>query len=420
MYANKSIENAAGFFNLGTAITISFTPVLCEQGSYAAALAGMGLVALAPLVFFRPLLPVMARYPCMQSDPGEESRGEGGLSGVPAAQAGFADFSERRFSSGNRMVSSDTEDNSTDSAYDAAMRTAVGSARGAAVPPTDGHGSVAVGTPQDPRNKQSDPKAGVQMHIKATGTQRQTPATQAEADAGTTASSSGGPNMDAWSVATGQMKEARDDGRTAMRERAGKRSWRALFALVWCHSVIGWLFFTFAHWIPEYLHSLHIGGAAALGTASALPWVATAGTSFAFGALFQWLRGCGLSAFTSQSVAHTGACLGAAGALVPLARVATPSPALALACMGSALALQACNYSGFHAYVQTFGAERAGSILGFTNSCGIVSGMLANWVLARTVEQTGSYASYFGMTVAVCASSWVIWILFLRSEQIKL
>ena len=215
----------------------------------------------------------------------------------------------------------------------------------------------------------------------------------------------------------GSAATQQGEQRGASAEPRGWRKLPPLFALAWAHSAIGWGFFTFQNWIPTYLQSLNVGGPGTLGLLSALPWAATAIMTFATGRAFETLRRSGWSAFRAQTVAHTCACLGASAVLLPMA-LQPAGPALSIACMGGALALQTCNYAGFHAYVQTCGAHRAGAVLGVTNSCGIVTGIAANEVLGQAVASSGSYAAMFGVTAVVYASSWVFWVLCLRGKPL--
>jgi hypothetical protein len=197
-------------------------------------------------------------------------------------------------------------------------------------------------------------------------------------------------------------------------QRGRRRRWLSIGSLIWAHSAIGWGFFTFQHWIPTYLKTFEITSPAVLGALSALPWAVTAACSFVVGHLFSRLRTRGIALFAAQTLAHTCACLGASAALLPMLLWPTCGAAVSIACIGAAMALQTCNYSGFHAYVQTFGAGRAGAILGVTNSCGIVAGLVANEYLGNGVAVTGSYALMFSTTAAVYASSWAVWMLCLR------
>jgi hypothetical protein len=223
-------------------------------------------------------------------------------------------------------------------------------------------------------------------------------------------------------VLVGEATQNGDKVGTKLGERANKKrsQWLSLAALVWVHSAIGWGFFTFQHWIPTYLQTFEVSSPAALGAMSALPWAVTAACAFASGRLFVSLRARGIGAFTVQTIAHTCACLGASAALVPMLLWPHSGPTLSITCIGAALALQTCNYSGFHAYVQSFGAERAGAVLGVTNSCGIVTGLIANECLGTAVAVTGSYASMFAATAAVYASSWAMWMICLRGEPLDI
>ena len=200
----------------------------------------------------------------------------------------------------------------------------------------------------------------------------------------------------------------------------GKFRWAELpeyAALIWAHSVIGWGFFLFQNWLPTFLQHMDVSHPINRGLLSAMPWIAPAVLSFVFRSCFEVLRNRGMSAYKSQTIAHTIACLGAATALIPLAVADSVAPAVGLACIGVTLALQTCNYSGFHAYVQHFFADRAGALLGVTNSCGIVVGMVANLAMGWTLTATGSYQSMFAITAVLYASSWLLWMVLLHKRR---
>lgn len=201
---------------------------------------------------------------------------------------------------------------------------------------------------------------------------------------------------------------------------SGKFQWGNLpeyAALIWAHSVIGWGFFLFQNWLPTFLQHMNVSHPISRGLLSALPWIAPAVLSFVFRSYFEFLRNKGMPAYKSQTIAHTVACLGAAAALVPLAIPDSVTPTIGLACIGVTLALQTCNYSGFHAYVQHYFADSAGSLLGVTNSCGIVVGMVANMAMGWTLTSTGSYAPMFAATAVLYASSWLIWMVCLHRKR---
>lgn len=156
----------------------------------------------------------------------------------------------------------------------------------------------------------------------------------------------------------------------------------------------------------------------ARGLLAALPWAASAALSFASGAAFLRLRRRGMPPFRAQTLAHSIACVGAAAALAPLALAPGLGAAAGVACMGAAVALQTCNYSGFHAYVQANGAARAGSILAVTNSCGIAAGAAASLAMGALLTATGSYSGMFAATAAVYLSSWAAWLAVLRGRPL--
>lgn len=172
------------------------------------------------------------------------------------------------------------------------------------------------------------------------------------------------------------------------------------------------------NWIPTFLGSLGINDPVLVGCLAALPWVASSLLSFFFGFLFSELEKRGLRRYRARTVAHMCASLGAALAFLPLALQPDLPAVPALACMGIAISMQTCNYPGFHSYVQTYGAERAGTILGVTNSCGIVVGIIGNLVTGSLVAATGSYTLVFQLTAAIYASSAVVWLLLLKGQPV--
>lgn len=193
-------------------------------------------------------------------------------------------------------------------------------------------------------------------------------------------------------------------------------------ALTYNHSAIGWGFFLFQNWIPTYLQSLNVNDSILRGILSASPWMACFVLSLAFGWLFDMLRQRGMSHFRSQTLAHSVASLGAAVALIPISCLDSVAPVLGLVCIGGALSLQTCNYSGFHAYIQTTYPERAGRLLGVTNSCGIGAGIVANLAMGWMVQLTGSYKAMFAATAAVYFLSWLVWVACLKEkpEEMKI
>ena len=204
------------------------------------------------------------------------------------------------------------------------------------------------------------------------------------------------------------------------RSAGGKFRWAEVpeyVALIWAHSVIGWGFFLFQNWIPTFLQHMNVTQPITRGLLSAMPWIAPAVLSFVFRGYFEVLRNRGMSPYKSQTIAHTIACMGAATALIPVAVTESVAPAVGLTCIGVTLALQTCNYSGFHAYVQHFFADRAGALLGVTNSFGVIVGMAANLAMGWTLTATGSYQTMFAITAVLYASSWLLWMVLLHRKM---
>lgn len=206
-------------------------------------------------------------------------------------------------------------------------------------------------------------------------------------------------------------------------ERVNRIAWHEVkeyAALIYHHSAIGFGFFLFQNWIPTYLQSLNVTDAVLRGWLSALPWAACFVFALAFGRLFDVLRTRGMGHFGTQTLAHSIASVGAAAALVPIALCDNVSPVFGLLCIGGALSLQTCNYSGFHAYIQTTYPKRAGRLLAVTNTCGIGAGIVANLAMGWLVQVTGSYKAMFAITSLVYFISFLSWILCLADKTEKL
>ena len=154
-----------------------------------------------------------------------------------------------------------------------------------------------------------------------------------------------------------------------------------------------------------------------VGFLAALPWVASSLLSFAFGALFERLEARGWSSYQTRTVAHAAASLGAALPMLLLGFNSRLGVGGALACMGIALSMQTCNYPGFHAYVQ-LNCSQPGTVLGITNSLGIITGVIGNLATGAIVVATGSYQAVFQVTAMFYASSFLVWLLLLKGEPV--
>jgi MFS family permease len=205
--------------------------------------------------------------------------------------------------------------------------------------------------------------------------------------------------------------------------------------LSWTHAVIALGFFVLQAWVPLYILSLpphpstSTTSFATVGLFSAAPWLATAVTARFAGQLADWLHTS--KRMTSLAVrrwmqitSHFGGSLAMLLlALLPSFQSIIPSSrelALALLCL--AIATQGLNYAGFHSYIQDVAPGDAGLILGLTNSCSILAGILGNLIMFHLASVPGptGYGSLFAiMSLAYCASG-AAWAWGARGRSIKL
>jgi hypothetical protein len=73
---------------------------------------------------------------------------------------------------------------------------------------------------------------------------------------------------------------------------------------------------------------------------------------------------------------------------------------------------QAASVAGVHAYLQDYASDRAGSILGVTNTAGVFSCLVANKVIAKWVGQSatlGFAKVFFGLAgmYVFCGCVWI-------------
>lgn len=194
--------------------------------------------------------------------------------------------------------------------------------------------------------------------------------------------------------------------------------------LTWCHVAVNWGFFILQAWLPVYL-AQEVGLGKLAGAGAALPWALTAVCAFSSGKAADWLLQNGWDTPSVRRLMMAIATLGPALSLValplmlPLVSAAlgpTLSQLVVLVLLMSALGLQAVSVAGFHAYVQDVAPARAGALLGLTNTCGVVAGIVANLFVGRVLDSGGSFAAVFYATAGIYLSSFLVWMLFMRGR----
>jgi len=212
-----------------------------------------------------------------------------------------------------------------------------------------------------------------------------------------------------------KVSELKDENGEQMTELSSEVATQ-LVALLWCHVVVNWGFMILQSWLPVYLANDLGMSIASSGILGALPWVFTAFMSFSSGQVADKLISRGMERWKVRRLAMNVATIGPALGLFALKYTTTAS--VALACIVATLGLQAVAVAGYHSYLQDVAPSRAGAILGFTNTVGVVGSIVANMVTGASVEATGSFQATFLYTAAMYASSCFVWNAFLKGEQL--
>lgn len=86
----------------------------------------------------------------------------------------------------------------------------------------------------------------------------------------------------------------------------------------------------------------------------------------------------------------------------------------AVAALVVALGAHSFSSAGFHAHLADVAPSASGKILGFTNTVGVVVGIVANVVTGKVLDATGSFGAVFALTAAIYASGLLAFFLFVR------
>lgn len=128
----------------------------------------------------------------------------------------------------------------------------------------------------------------------------------------------------------------------------------------------------------------------------------------------------GLPRLTVRCIMHAISTLGCAAAVVPLAVAPSPDPYFASVWLVAVQGCYAASFGGFHAYVQDVASGDAGMMLGITNTCSILMGILGNLCTGAIVGVSGSYRSVYGVTSLLYLSSFIVFMTVLKGGRIRL
>lgn len=216
-----------------------------------------------------------------------------------------------------------------------------------------------------------------------------------------------------------RKEEKREPLLTRAREALSRIRVQQVLYLAYLHCVIGFGFFIMLSWIPTYLSTTIPGGGGLdlVGLMSALPWAVSTGFGLAAGTISDTLaERFGWKSFKIRTAMHAMATLVPGVSLLLLPLVNSPYMAVGLLCF--ALGGQAFNYAGFHAHIQDVASPYAGTILSFTNTCGILMGIAGNVLTGVVLDRTNSFGAIFCICGLFYISSFLVWMKFVRPVQL--
>ena len=185
-----------------------------------------------------------------------------------------------------------------------------------------------------------------------------------------------------------------------------------LAALTHVHNCINWSFFVMQAWLPTYFASELGLDMKASALFSALPFATMALGSLVSGSVSSSL----LQRMAPFEVRKRMVALSSvvpACALLALSYVKSPTVALGL--LVTALGAHSFSSAGLHAHVTDVAPQASGRILGFTNTVGVLVGIIANVATGRVLDATGSFKAVFALTAAIYLSEVVAFFGFVRA-----
>src|SRR5215469_12123296 len=190
---------------------------------------------------------------------------------------------------------------------------------------------------------------------------------------------------------------------------------RAVWAIVLAHVCNNWGFYILLLWLPTYLHrSLHVP-VERVGQYSLPPWAATFVVANLAGWLSDWMRGRGMPVTAVRKIVQTAGFAVGAIPLLFLPGVSNPAAAVALvtlsACSG------AMGLAAFGINHLDVGPRYAGVLMGISNTCATVPGIVGVAATGFILRATGSFASVFYLTAGVYAAGLLFYLAWASGKQ---
>ena len=186
---------------------------------------------------------------------------------------------------------------------------------------------------------------------------------------------------------------------------------------MFAHMVIGLGFFTVQSWIPTYVvRDLGFADLRVAGLVGAVPWLAMAVWSVLSGSLSDRMLRSGMPTPQVRQFMMTLATALPAAGFVGLTLVEGVVPCLA--CLGLAMCGLASSYAGYHAYLIDVCGDLSGTVVGFTNTFGILAGIAASILTGVAVARTGNFNAVFRTIALFYFASGVFWNLWMKGEPL--
>jgi ACS family sodium-dependent inorganic phosphate cotransporter len=188
----------------------------------------------------------------------------------------------------------------------------------------------------------------------------------------------------------------------------------AVFIALFCGN---WGLYFLLSWLPSYFRGAQGLSIANAGLFSAAPWVSAFVMSNAGAYLADAAIARGVSVTRVRKVVLCAGFLGSAGCLL-LARDAH-SAAGALACLCGATGALSVAWSAYAANYLDLAPRHASFITSIGNTLGTIPGIVGVVVTGWLIDTTGTYASAFALTAALCVIGAVVYCAFGSGRQLE-
>jgi len=193
--------------------------------------------------------------------------------------------------------------------------------------------------------------------------------------------------------------------------------WGQLGVLMFAHMVIGLGFFTVQSWIPTYVvRDLGFADLRVAGLVGSVPWLAMAVWSVLCGWLSDRMLRSGLPTPRVRQIMMTLSTALPTAGFVGLTLVRGAAPCIA--CLMLAMCGLASSYAGYHAYLIDVCGDLSGTVVGFTNTFGILAGIAASILTGVAVARTGNFNVVFRAMALFYFASGVFWNLWMKGEPL--